>query len=112
MRIDISPADWVMSMQQKDEKLLRIMNVLRGTLHTDDERQLAIDYELKDHRLYRKGDGQLRWVVPGAVRWRIVKHAHDDRGHFGLQKTLDHLLAEFWFPRIRMYVKNYIEACI
>lgn len=112
LRVDISPADWVVTMQQKDEKLLRIMQVLRGTLRTDDDRQLATDYELKDHRLYRKCDGQLRWVVPGAVRWRIVKNAHDDRGHFGLQKTLDHLQAEFWFPRMRMYVKNYIEACI
>lgn len=112
MRVHISQEDWVVSMQQQEEKLRAIMDVLRGTAQLDDERQLRTDYELKDNRLFRKCNGQLRWVVPGAVRWRVVKSAHDDRGHFGVQKTLEHLEKEFWFPRMRMYVKNYIEACI
>lgn len=51
-------------------------------------------------------------MVPAAVRWRVVKSAQDDRGHFGLQKTIEHIQKEFWFARLRDYVKKYLQACI
>lgn len=112
MRVDITQADWVATMQRHDKKLQRIMDALNGTIKVDDLQQLQTDYTIKKNRLFRKVDGQLRWVVPDAVRWRIVKSAHDDRGHFGLEKTLQHLQGEFWFVRMRNYVLNYLQACV
>lgn len=112
MRIDVTQTDWLVTMQQQDEKLLHIMNVLRGNAAADDKTQLLNDYKLKDHRLFRNVNGKLRWVVPSAVRWCVVKSAHDDRGHFGLEKTLQQLQEAFWFPRMRNFVKNYMQACI
>lgn len=117
MRVDITNDDWLVTMQQQDQNLSHIMAVLRE--HKEENKQLSpearqfmTDYELQNHRLFRKVDGNLRWVVPAAVRWRVVKCAHDDRGHFGVQKTLDYLQTEFWFTRMRQYVKKYLDACI
>lgn len=111
MRIDISQTDWIVTMQLQDENLQRIVDILNGKSHSKDERQLKTVYELKNNRLYRNVDGRLRWVVPNAVRWRVVKSAHDDRGHFGLEKTVDYLRREFWFAGMRNYVQKYLQAC-
>lgn len=110
--VEISVTDWLVTMQQQDTKLLRIMKILRKELQTDEEQQIKTDYQLENHRLFRKVNNQLKWVVPAAVRWRIVKGSHDDRGHFGVDKTLNHLQEEFWFPRMRNFVKGYIAMCV
>ncbi|CAD7085776.1 unnamed protein product [Hermetia illucens] len=36
----------------------------------------------------------------------------DDLGHFAAEKTLDRLRKDFWFPKMRKYVKSYISACM
>lgn len=112
MRIDICTTDWLCTMQQQDPKLLRIMQVLRGEIKADDIQQLRHDYTLKLHRLFRKIETELKWVVPESVRLRIMKYSHDDRGHFGLEKTLQNVQQEFWFPRMRNYSKGYLSACV
>lgn len=112
MRIDIDQSDWLITMQRQDPKLVRIFAVLKGELKNDDENQLRTDYEIESGRLYRKVNAKLKWVVPAAVRWRIVKSAHDDRGHFGLEKTLANITKDFWFRRMRSYVKGYLAACV
>lgn len=110
--IEISSTDWLITMQYQDEKLMAIVRALRGELLNENINQLKIDYELKDQRLFRKIGDARKWVVPKAVRWRVVMSAHDDRGHFGVEKTLQYLQSEFWFPRMRDYVKKYVAACI
>lgn len=112
MRIHITTDDWVVTMQQQDSKVKFIMDVLRGTVKADEEQQLRTDFTLKENRLYRNCNDRLCWVVPSGVRWRVVKGAHDDRGHFGVDKTMGHLVSDYWFPRMRTYVTKYIEACI
>lgn len=112
MRIDITTDDWVVTMQLQDDKLRHIVEVLRGSETTNESKQLHTDYVLKGNRLYRKCNDGHRWVVPNAVRWRVVKSAHDDRGHFGAEKTLGYLRKEFWFAGMRDYVKKYLQACI
>lgn len=88
------------------------MDVLRKKTTEPCGKQLRQDYKMQGSRLYRKINGKLRYVVPSAVRWRVVKAAHDDRGHFGLEKTLECLMETFWFKRMRNYTKSYISACI
>lgn len=104
MRVDVTADDWVATMQMQDPSLRRIIDVLNGHAKADDERQLQTDYVVRGCRLYRKVGDTLRWAVPNAVRWRVVKSAHDDRGHFGLEKT--------WFKRMRKYVQSYLDACV
>lgn len=102
----------VATMQLQDPKLKRIIDVLGGKEKAADEQQLRVDYEMRTGRLYRKLGEQVRWVVPAAVRWRVVKNAHDDRGHFGLQKTIETIKNDFWFARIRNNVQSYIDSCV
>lgn len=99
-------------MQLQDPKLKRIIGVLKGVEAATDEQQLRTDYVLEKSRLFRKKGDEKRWVVPTAVRWRIAKNAHDERGHFGLEKSMANIARDFWFPRMRTYLKAYIAACI
>lgn len=70
---EINSTDWLVTMQIQDPKIVRIMKCLRGEVVADNPKQLADDYELEQHRLYRKVNGKKKWVVPAGVRWRIVK---------------------------------------
>lgn len=58
MRVEVSQTNWLVTMQQQDGELKRIMNVLSGAEKSDDEKQLRTDYELRNHRLFRKVDGK------------------------------------------------------
>ncbi|KAG6439402.1 hypothetical protein O3G_MSEX000741 [Manduca sexta] len=33
-------------------------------------------------------------------------------GHFGVEKTLDKLKDLYWFPKMRKFVKKYVESCL
>lgn len=112
MRIDVDDDDWLVTMQNQDPKLIEVMNILRNQTQSEQAAQIRSDYVLKKSRLFRMVDGENKWVVPSSVRWRIVKGAHDDRGHFGLDKTIENIRQHFWFPRMRNFVKGYIGACI
>lgn len=110
--LNISEGDWLATMQRQDEKLANIASTLQRNEKTKDNQQLFTDYDLQKHRLYRKTAEGSRWVVPQAVVWRVVKGAHDDVGHFGLDKTLERVKATFWFPRMRQFIRKYIIECV
>lgn len=112
MRIDIDENDWLATMQMQDPNLRQIVSTLNGTNNTDDTAQIRADYVVEGCRLFRLINGERKWVVPKNVRWRMVKSAHDDRGHFGLEKTLQHLQQKLWFARMRNFVKSYLAACV
>lgn len=83
-------------MQHQDDTLKRIVAVLSGVEKATDEKQLRQEYELKNGRLFRKVGEGMKWVVPDAVRWRIM-----NRGHYGLEKTLETVQRDFWFRRMQ-----------
>lgn len=86
MRIHISLC--VAAMQQQDEKLKQVREILFGTLAAKEKRQLKIDYELQTNQLFSKCNGQLHWVIPGALaycqgrtgRWRPFRQKFTDTG--------------------------------
>lgn len=41
----------------------------------------------------------------------IIQTCHDDVGHVGLEKTIDLITKVYWFPSMRLQVKNHIESC-
>lgn len=45
-------------------------------------------------------------------RWQILKANHDDVGHFGFDKTLERIRSNYWFPKMRRFVKKYVSACL
>lgn len=112
IRVTENDDDWLLTMQSRDEKLRHIIAVLNGVESSEQSHQFRQDYEIKNHRLYRRTEKGLRFLVSKAVRWRVVQHCHDKMGHFGLEKTISRVEENFWFPRVRNYVKSYLTACI
>lgn len=108
----ISEADWVLSAQLTDEKVREISNILTKPPQTDYEKYIYKNYCLRDGRVYRITVKGILWVVPKGMRQRVLKAAHDDFGHFGVDKTLKRLSENYWFPKMRKYVERYISCCI
>ena len=109
--LEISNSDFLVSMQRRDERLVEIINKLSRDPLCDEDKQIHDNYVFDNHRLYRKVNGRRCWVVPNAVRWRMVRSYHDEKGHFGVEKVLAMLGEMFWFPKMRKYVSAYISAC-
>lgn len=108
--LKIEAADWVLSAQLTDDKIVHIRSVLEKPPVTDYEKGIYKNYALRDHRLYRITVRGLQWVVPKGMR-QHVRAAHDEMGHFAVEKTLDVLCNHYWFPKMKEYVQKY-KCCI
>uniref|UniRef100_A0A670K5Z9 Gypsy retrotransposon integrase-like protein 1 n=1 Tax=Podarcis muralis TaxID=64176 RepID=A0A670K5Z9_PODMU len=67
-------------------------------------------FEEREGLLYYKG----AMYVPGeALRERVLKQLHDSPtvGHFGQHKTMLLVTREFWWPRVREDVREYVRGC-
>jgi hypothetical protein len=60
-----------------------------------------------------KGAQRRRWVVPSVLRAMLLKYFHDSvlSGHLGAFKTLRRVMANFWWPRMRTEVFQYVRKC-
>lgn len=108
----IEQGDWVLSAQLTDSKIQHIQEVLSKDPTTDEEKNIYKNYALRDGRVYRITVKGLQWVLPKGMRQQVVRAAHDDMGHFGVEKTLNNLCKHYWFPRMRHYVEKYISCCV
>ncbi|KAH0808426.1 hypothetical protein GEV33_014365 [Tenebrio molitor] len=108
----IEQADWVLSGQLTDQKIKDIHKILSKPPQTEAEFRVYKDYALRDGRVYRITARGIQWVVPRGMRQQVVRASHDDFGHFAVEKTLYRLSENYWFPRMRKYVEQYIACCI
>lgn len=109
--LDIETDNWLSTAQMADEDILAIKNLLNDP-NKKNTVQIDKKFKLKNGRVYRETEDGLRWVVPKAVRWQILKRNHDDIGHFGFEKTLSRIKSTYWFPKMRRFVKKYVTACL
>jgi hypothetical protein len=49
------------------------------------------------HILQAWEDGRVQVVAHPAQRGRIVQHAHEELGHFGVKRTYSLLLGQYWW---------------
>lgn len=109
--LNISTENWLLTLQLADSELVRITKILKPK--TDDEVvDIKNNYVIKDNVLYRKVGDQLKLVVPRNARWQVCRMNHDDIGNFGQAKTLERIHDQYWFPKLRRFVKKYVAACI
>lgn len=108
----ITEADWVLAGQLTDDKINEIRQVLSKPPVTNYEKDIYKNYALREGRIYRITARGIQWVVPRGMRNQVVRAAHDDMGHFSLEKTLLRLCEHYWFPKMRQYVQKYISCCI
>lgn len=88
--LDIETDNWLSTAQMADEEILAIKNMLNDP-NKENTVQVDKKFKLKNGRVCRETENGLRWVVPKAVRWQILKRNHDDIGHFGFEKTLSRM---------------------
>lgn len=66
-------------------------------------------YALKRRKLYKVTSCGLRWVVPKANRFQILRITHDDVGHFAFDKTYDLISNKFWFRKMRSFALREVK---
>lgn len=107
----IEKVNWLLSLQIADPEISRIIKILKPE---DDKecRDIRKNYIIKNHSVYRKIENKLCLVVPRSARWQICRANHDDIGHHGYSKTLEKIQEQYWFPKLRKFVKKYVAACL
>lgn len=111
-KVRIDTEDWLVTMQLQDPKLQLIREILNRRVETGEEKQIHKDYKVEEGRIFRKVGDSNKWVVPSSIKWRVVRDAHDEMGHYGEEKTLKILQRYYWFPRMKQYVKKYLKSCV
>lgn len=108
--LQITTSDWLHTVQMTDPRLKHI----KAVLNTSEEelKDFTNNYVLRDDRLYRRVGRKHKWVVPHGARWRICQINHDEAGHFSLEKTLEKISADYWFPKMKRFIKKYVASCI
>lgn len=107
----VTETSWLVTVQAADSEVQRIVGILKDA-NLDDVVDIKNNFRLKGDKLFRitaEGD---RWVVPKGVRWQIVKQNHDDIGHFSVEKTLEKIKSNYWFSKMRAFVKKYVNSCL
>lgn len=116
---DISP-EQMKHYQLSDESLSDIRQQEKRGEIIDCKDGSTVNYFIKQglyYRQYRKeGDSPKvikQLVVPRELRANVLKTAHDGvmSGHFGIRKTTDKILSQFYWPGLRRDVRNYCKSC-
>jgi len=69
-------------------------------------------FEMRNGLVYRKYKGELLFYVPSSMEANVIRSAHEEYGHLGMEKTSEVILRTFWFPNLREKVKNFISNCL
>lgn len=62
--------------------------------------------------MYRKKVYKLLFYVPEIMEKNVVLKCHDEMGHFGVGKTSQAILQDYWFPKLRNKVESHIKNCL
>lgn len=63
--------------------------------------------------LYKRGERELKLVVPSLLRREIILNCHDtpDNGNFGVLKTKAKIRKNYWWPGLSLSVQAYVASC-
>ena len=116
---DISP-EQIKHYQLSDESLSDIRQKERRGEIIDCKDGSTVNYFIKQglyYRQYRNGGESPKvikqLVIPQKLRVNVLKTAHDGvmSGHFGIRKTTDKILSQFYWPGLRRDVREYCRSC-
>lgn len=100
----ITAEDELMYKQLSDPKLREIAEQieLRGSK----------GFTLIDGLLFRIRKDRELFVVPDGMVNNIIRLYHDEVGHVGIDKTVQRIVDHYWFPNLKLRIKQYIENCV
>ncbi|GBL93950.1 Transposon Tf2-9 polyprotein [Araneus ventricosus] len=94
----------ILKAQNSDENVKAIKDLLKIKNQHD-------DYIIKGDLLYKSIKGNDLLVVPEDMQMSLVKSAHE-KGHFSVKRTEDHLINEFYIPKLKQKIEKCISNCI
>lgn len=95
--------DWISYLQENDSDIQEI----KASLNNSPQ----LDYVIDNGKLCRKFGDKLLYVVPKGMRGRIIYKNHDESGHIGAERTLLKIREYYWWPRMRQFIKKYVNSC-
>lgn len=111
LTIENTEQDWIATVQSADDEVRGIKETLSDS-NLEQRIDIYKNYKLKNDRVYRIVGDEIKWVVPKGVRFQILKMNHDDVGHCGFDKTLQRIRKNYWFAKMRKFVKKYVSSCL
>ena len=90
--------------QQLDPRLKIIADELQ---FRDDDK-----FELCQGLVYRKSPVSPKFVVPDSMVNNVIRVYHDNMAHCGIEKTIQGISANYWFPSLRRKVIDHIDNCL
>lgn len=83
-------------------------------------RALAENLEFKENKRFALENGiiycvienRLLFAVPSVTVNNVIRVYHDEMGHVGKQKTMEGINKSYWFPNMKLRVKEHIANCI
>ena len=109
-----NPTNEAQLYQFSDEKIqgkIKILQKADGE-HTTTKSSKVKGYVLQHGLLYKLDGGDLKILIPNAMRKSLVVRSHDLQGHFGLDRTLRKMREFYFFPCMNRYVRQHIRACL
>lgn len=81
---------------------------IRVRLETSEDKY----YEMRNGLVYRKLEDRILFYVPCCMEQSILHAYHNEMGHVGPEKTMQNILATYWFPRMKSKVQAHVSACL
>jgi len=101
---NISVEDEIMYKQLMDPKLKEIASEL--------EIKESKYFVLINGLLFRNYNDKELFVVPELMINNVIRLYHDDMGHVGVDKTIHGILNHYWFPCLKLRVRQYLDNCV
>ena len=118
--LDIIPTE-LRTQQQNDESLQKIRDYVSSGTVIRTAKDNVSRYIVQDGLIYREfsspsvrqGKTFLQVVVPKGLRPTVMSVAHDCifSGHMGVQRTLDRVLSNFYWPGVHGDVVRFCRSC-
>ncbi|GJQ88003.1 hypothetical protein Trydic_g12929 [Trypoxylus dichotomus] len=69
-------------------------------------------YELRNGMVFRKDKKKLTFYEPEEMEHNVIRSAHEDTTHLGVEKVTEYIRETYWFPNMNEKVKAYIDNCL
>ena len=97
------PSDADAKEREAIQRETREMHIINGLLY------------IKSHErgARRRDKRTMQLVVPQSMRKEVMRFAHESifGGHMGLEKTVDKIRSEFYWPRMYSDISHWVESC-
>lgn len=74
-------------------------------------KELYEDYVIESGLLMKKIGDKTVVVLPSGMCHEVIRKVHEN-GHFGIKKVIETIQDEYYVPRLKEKVENFIECCI